>query len=52
LRRVARTAATPAELPPARGHVAEVAQVLGLTGADIGFEEARDLEGAVLVEHR
>ena len=52
LRRVARTAATPPELPPAREHVVEVAQVLGLRGADIGFEEARELEGAVLVEHR
>lgn len=52
VRRVARTAAAPADLPPAREHVAEIAQVLGLTGADIGFEEARALEGAVLVEHR
>lgn len=52
VRRVARTAAAPADLPPAREHVAEIAQVLGLTGADIGFDEARALEGAVLVEHR
>jgi GNAT superfamily N-acetyltransferase len=52
LRRVARTAAATAELPPAREHVVELAQVLGLSGADIGFEEARDLDGAVLVEHR
>jgi GNAT superfamily N-acetyltransferase len=52
LRRVARTAAAPAELPPASEHVVEVAQVLGLSGADIGFEEARDLAGAIIVEHR
>jgi ribosomal protein S18 acetylase RimI-like enzyme len=52
VRRVARTAAAPADLPPAREHAAEIAQVLGLTGADIGFDEARALEGAVLVEHR
>jgi GNAT superfamily N-acetyltransferase len=52
LRRVARTAPTPDELPPAREHAAALADVLGLTGADIGFEEARALDGAVLVEHR
>jgi GNAT superfamily N-acetyltransferase len=52
LRRVARTAASPAELPPAHEHVVELAEVLGLSGSDIGFEEARDLDGAVLVEHR
>jgi GNAT superfamily N-acetyltransferase len=52
VRSVARTAAAPADLPPAREHVAEIADVLGLTGADIGFDEARVLEGAVLVEHR
>jgi GNAT superfamily N-acetyltransferase len=51
VRRVARSAASPAELPPARQHAAEIAQVLGLTRADIGFEEARVLDGAVLVEH-
>jgi GNAT superfamily N-acetyltransferase len=52
VRRVARTATSPDELPPAREHAAEIAEVLGLTGADIGFEEARALDGAVLVEHR
>jgi ribosomal protein S18 acetylase RimI-like enzyme len=52
LRRVARTAASPADLPPAREHVADVAQVLGLSGADIGFDEARALQGAILVQHR
>jgi GNAT superfamily N-acetyltransferase len=52
LRRVARTAASSGELPPARQHAVELAQVLGLSGADIGFDEARDLAGAILVEHR
>jgi GNAT superfamily N-acetyltransferase len=52
VRRIARTAASPAELPPAREHAAEIAQVLGLAGAEIGFDEARALEGAILVEHR
>jgi ribosomal protein S18 acetylase RimI-like enzyme len=52
VRRVARTAGTPVELPPAREHAAELAAALGLSGADIGFEEAGALDGAVLVEHR
>ena len=52
LRRVARTSAAPADLPPARELLAELAAVLGLEGADLDFSEARDLEGAVLVEHR
>jgi ribosomal protein S18 acetylase RimI-like enzyme len=52
LRRVARTAAAPADLPPARELLAELAGALGLEGADLDFSEARDLAGAVLVEHR
>ena len=52
LRRVARTAGSPAELPPAAEHLAELGRVLGLPGADIGFAAARDVEGAALVEHR
>ena len=52
VRRVARSGGSPADLPPAREHAAELAEALGLTGADIGFEEARALEGAVLVAHR
>jgi hypothetical protein len=51
LRRVARTAVTPAELPPAPEHVAEIAHVLGLSGADVAFDAARELAGAVLVRH-
>jgi GNAT superfamily N-acetyltransferase len=52
VRSVARTGATPSDLPPALEHVAQIAELFGLTGADIGFDEARALEGAVLVEHR
>ena len=52
LRRVARTAASPGELPPAPELVAELAHVLGFEGADLDFAAARELEGAVLVEHR
>jgi hypothetical protein len=52
VRRVARIAASPAELPPARELAAELGRVLGITGAEFGFEDARNLEGAVLIEHR
>lgn len=52
LRRVARTAGSPAELPPAAEHASELGRVLGLQGADVGFAAARDLDGALLVEHR
>jgi hypothetical protein len=52
LRRVARTASSPGELPPARELVAELAGVLGFEGADLEFAAARNLPGAVLVEHR
>jgi ribosomal protein S18 acetylase RimI-like enzyme len=52
LRRVARTAASPGELAPARELVVELAHALGFEGADLDFTAARDLEGAVVVEHR
>jgi GNAT superfamily N-acetyltransferase len=52
VRRVARTAPTPDELASARELAAELGHVLGLSDADFGFEDARTLEGAVLVEHR
>jgi GNAT superfamily N-acetyltransferase len=52
LRRVARTASSPGELLPARELVAELARALGFEGADLDFAAARNLPGAVLVEHR
>jgi ribosomal protein S18 acetylase RimI-like enzyme len=52
LRRVARIAASPAELPPTYELLGELARTLGLEGAGLGFEDARNLEGAVLVQHR
>jgi ribosomal protein S18 acetylase RimI-like enzyme len=52
VRQVARVAASPGELPPARELAAELGRVLGITGAELGFESARGLEDAVLVEHR
>jgi hypothetical protein len=51
VRAVARTAASPDELPPADQLMAELAEVLGLEGAGIGFEAARELPGAIVVEH-
>ncbi len=51
IRRVARTADSPVDLPPAEELLTELADVLGLQGVDYGFETARELEGAVVVEH-
>ncbi|MEK6275171.1 MAG: GNAT family N-acetyltransferase [Actinomycetota bacterium] len=52
LRAVARTADSPAELPPAEEHLAQLAGALGIEGAALGLDEAGALDGAVLVEHR
>jgi hypothetical protein len=51
IRALVRTADSPEELPPAEELIADVAAALGLEGAGHGFEEARELPGAVLVEH-
>lgn len=51
IRAAARTAESPDELPPAEELIADVAAALGLEGADYGFEQARELPGAVIVEH-
>jgi hypothetical protein len=51
VRRVARTADSPVDLPPAEELVRELADVLGLEGADYGWATAAGLEGAVVVEH-
>lgn len=51
IRSVARTADSPVDLPPVEDLLRDLAAVLGLGGADYGFETARDLDGAVLVEH-
>jgi hypothetical protein len=48
---VARTAASPDELPPADELLRELALALGLEGTHIRFEEARYLPDAVVVEH-
>ncbi|HEX4931092.1 MAG TPA: hypothetical protein VFV62_10330, partial [Gaiellaceae bacterium] len=49
LRSVARTAASPAELPPARELLAGLAAVLALEGAEHGFGDAPEIPGATLV---
>ena len=51
IRAVARTADSPAELPPAEELFDELAEVLGIDGAGLGSEEAARLEGMVKVEH-
>jgi hypothetical protein len=51
IRSVARTAASPDELPPADELLRELALALGLEGTHVRFDEARYLPGAVVVEH-
>lgn len=51
IRRAARTADSPVDLPPAEDLLSELADALGLEGAEYGFETARELEGGVLVRH-
>lgn len=49
VRRIARTASAPADLPPARELLAELAGALGIEGAGHGWADAPDLEGTVRV---
>jgi hypothetical protein len=51
IRSVARTAASPDELPPADELLRELALALGLEGTHVRFDEARYLPDAVVVEH-
>jgi hypothetical protein len=51
IRSVARSAASPDELPPADELLRELALALGLEGTHTRFEEARYLPDAVVVEH-
>ncbi len=52
VRRIARTAPTPAELPPAHELLASLADLLGIQGGTHGWADAPELEGAVLVARR
>jgi hypothetical protein len=49
VRRIARTASAPADLPPARELLAELAGAFGVEGAGHGWSDAPDVEGAVRV---
>jgi hypothetical protein len=51
IRSVARTAASPDELPPADLLLRELSLAIGLEGTHVRFDEARYLPGAMLVEH-
>jgi hypothetical protein len=51
VRAVARTAASPDELQPAGDLLRQLAEVLGLEGTRIRFEDAHYMPGAVVVEH-
>jgi hypothetical protein len=50
IRSVARTAESPDELPPPEELIAEVAEALRIEGADYGFEQAKELPGAAILE--
>ncbi|MCC6222737.1 MAG: GNAT family N-acetyltransferase [Thermoleophilia bacterium] len=50
VRETARTAASPAELPPAPELLARLAALLGVEGAAHGYAGARELAGAILLD--
>ena len=50
VRETARTAASPAELPPAGELIARLAELLGVEGATHGYAGARELPGVLLLD--
>ena len=50
VRRVARTAPSPADLPPARELLAELAGVLRVEGAGTGWADSQEIDGSVRIE--
>ena len=50
VRAVARTAATPAELPQAQELVAQIGELLGLSGVDLASAEASELPGVLRID--
>ena len=50
VRRVARTAPSPADLPPARDLLAELASVMGIEGSESGWADAPELTGSVRID--
>jgi hypothetical protein len=51
VRAAALSAGSPDELPPAEDLIRQIAEVIGLEGTQYRLEEARNLPGAVVVEH-
>ena len=51
IRAVAKTADSPAELPPASDLLHLLAEALRIDGAGLGFEDAASSDGAVIVRH-
>ena len=51
IRAAAKSASSPAELPPPDEVGAELAEALGIPGTGIGFDEAKSQPGAVIVTH-
>jgi ribosomal protein S18 acetylase RimI-like enzyme len=49
VRRVAHTAPSPADLPPARELLAELAAVMGIEGAETGWADAPELDGSLRI---
>jgi hypothetical protein len=50
VRRIARTASAPADLPPAREMLRELAGALRVEGSEHGWSDTRDLPGGVRIE--
>ena len=50
VRTVARTAASPAELPPAQELLGDLARAIGIEGAEHGWSDAPEIPDAVVVE--
>jgi GNAT superfamily N-acetyltransferase len=50
VRAIARTAPTPADLPPARELLADLARELGVEGADHGWADAPEIDGATRID--
>jgi hypothetical protein len=51
VRAVARSVSSPEELPPADELIRQIAEVIGLEGAHYTVEDAKNLPGAMVVEH-
>jgi ribosomal-protein-alanine N-acetyltransferase len=50
VRAVARTAASPADLPPAEELAAQIGELLGLAGAELAYQQALELPGVLRIE--